>query len=86
MMERLTTLCEMSYRVAPCHLKNLAVRLGVNGLGGTALGGTRSRMNSSGKRKVSRALHQAVTRQGERIRTDLNRLMACLNEAKKGNM
>ena len=47
---------------------------------------TGSRMNSAGKRRVSRAVHQAMSRQGEQVRTDMNKLMAYLQDAKLENL
>ena len=47
---------------------------------------TGSRMNSAGKRRVSRAVHQAMSRQGEQARTDMNKLMGYLQEAKLENL
>ena len=47
---------------------------------------TGSRMNSAGKRRVSRAVHQAMSRQGEQVRNGMNKLMAYLQEAKLENL
>ena len=93
MMEKLTTLkeemCEMSYRV-----ERLESAMPSEGESSSSTGSewawwngawrirTGSRMNSTGKRRVSRAVHQAMSRQGERIRTDMTRFMAYVNEAK----
>ena len=48
---------------------------------------TKSRMNSASKRKVSRAVKQAMNRDDEKLKADLSRMMVYLkNEMKSENM
>ena len=47
---------------------------------------TGSRMNLAGKRRVSRAVHQVMSRQGDKVRNDMNKLMAYFLEVKLENL
>ena len=44
---------------------------------------TRSNMNSANKRKVSRAVKQAMDKEGDRLRADMNRMMKYLRDEMK---
>ena len=43
-------------------------------------------MNSAGKRRVSRAVRQAVSGQGDNSRNEMDKWMACFQEAKLENL
>ena len=54
------------------------------GRGGIMLGG--SRVNSAGKRRVSRAVRQAMSGQRDKAGNDMDKCMACLQGTKFGNL